>query len=174
MIDYLKFYDDENYLLNEVGPRFRATGTIEAADFYMILIWKAERAKNTHKKRLAQQAGSFRAAVCQIASSLHTNDEQPKQLELLMTGWGFYIPTATAILTILYPERFTVYDVRVCAEVGYGYKPWREFSLQLWSDYEQFREAVISKAPPGLSLRDKDRFLIGRSFRLDVEKAVQD
>jgi len=174
MTNYLKFYDDERYLLEDVGPRFRATGTIEPADFYMILIWKAERAKNTHKARLTKKAGSFKSAVSQIASSLHQTSEQDSRLQILMRGWGFYIPTATAILTILYPEEFTVYDVRVCGEVGCDHKPCREYSPRLWDDYKRFREAVISKAPAGLSLRDKDRFLVGRSFRLDVEKDCKD
>lgn len=48
-IDYLKYYDVEKYLLEEVGKRFRETGELEPADFYTILIWKAERAKNRHK-----------------------------------------------------------------------------------------------------------------------------
>jgi hypothetical protein len=175
MTDYRKFYDEERYLLHEVGPHFRATGTIEPADFYMILIWKAERAKNKHKERLKKKAhGSFEAAVSKVASSLHQTPEQPKRLQILMTEWEFYIPTATAILTILYPEEFTVYDVRVCGQVDCDYKPWRKYSPQLWEDYERFREAVISNAPADLSLRDKDRFLVGRSFRLDVEKDCRD
>jgi hypothetical protein len=173
MTDYLKFYDDERYLFEEVGPHFREAGIIEPADFYMILIWKAERGKNKNRDRLKKQAGSFQSAVSLIASELHKTPEQDKRLQVLMDQWGFYIPTATAILTILYPEEFTVYDVLVCREVGCDYKPWREFSPGLWGDYEQFRDAVISKTPTGLALRDKDRFLIGRSFRLGVERDCQ-
>jgi hypothetical protein len=72
-------------------------------------------------------------------------------------------------LTILYPEDFTVYDYRVCDEVGERYTPWLSFSERLWDKYEQFQDAVISNTPSHLSLRDKDRFLIARSIRKEIE-----
>jgi hypothetical protein len=171
MTDYLKFYDDERYLFKEVGRDFRATGVIEPADFYMILIWKAERAKNRHRDRLKRiAAGSFQEAVEQIAGSLHASHEQKQRLQLLMCKWEFALPTASAILTVLYPDEFTVYDRLVCKELKIKYQPQREFSDALWADYGQFREAVInSEAPVDLCLRNKDRFLVARSFRKGVE-----
>jgi hypothetical protein len=172
--DYLKFYDDEQYLLGEVRKRFQETAKIEPADFYTILIWKAARAKSRHKKRLTRIGGSFGSAVAQIASELHKSASDKGRLELLMNKWWFLLPTATAILTILYPEVFTVYDWRVCEEVGCDYEPWcsRDFSDALWSHYESFKQAVIDYPhfPGNLSLRDKDRFLIGRSTRKGIER----
>lgn len=170
MIQYQKFYNDERYLLEEVGPQFRKTGVIDPPDFYMILIWKAERAKTNHLKRLKNKAGTFRGAVSEIASALFNAHGQKERLRTLMDNWGFYIPTATAILTILYPEEFTVYDTVACSQVGCAYKPWREFSDRLWADYEEFRAAVIRETPAELSLRDKDRFLMGKAFRESVER----
>jgi hypothetical protein len=169
--DYLKFYDNERYLLDEVGPRFRETGELEPADFYTLLIWKAERDKNQHKKRLAKIAGSFGNAVQQIASELHHSIDHKHRLELLIDKWEFALPTASAILTILYSDAFTVFDWRVCEEVGCDYKPWpsRWFSDAMWSHYESFKQAVINVTPAHLSLRDKDRFLIGRSTRKSIE-----
>jgi len=163
-IGYLKFYDDEEYLL-EVGERFRENGKIDAADFYMLLIWKANRAKNYHRDRLKDKSGTFQAAVQNIASELFASTEQKQRLQILMEKWGFALPTATAILTILYPDDFTVYDWRVCGEVGRPYRPWLG-----WDEYEQFKKAVIDETPDGLSLRNKDRFLIGRSIRRGIER----
>jgi len=172
--DYLKFYDDERYLL-DVGRRFRASGNIQAADFYMLLMWKANRAKNIHRDRLKRMGdGSFEAAVARIASGLHASTERKQRLSILMEKWKFALPTATAILTILYPDDFTVYDYRVCAEVKQRYTPWLSFSDKLWDKYEQFQAAVISetnKAPEELrTLRDRDRFLTARSIRREIEK----
>src|SRR6266446_3367439 len=164
--DYRKFYDAERYLLDEVGPRFRETGELEPADFFTLLIWKAERKKNDHKKRLAKIAGSFENAVHQVASELHKSTAHKHRLEVLINKWRFYLPTASAILTILYPDVFTVFDWRVCKEVVCAYEPWRSrrsFSDVLWGRYESFKQAVINQTPTHLSLRDKDRFLIGRS-----------
>jgi hypothetical protein len=169
--DYRKFYDHERYLLDEVGPRFREIGVLEPSDFYTLLIWKAERAKNTHKRRLTKIAGSFGSAVQQIASELHVNTSHKHRLEVLLKKWQFKLPTASAALTILYPDAFTVFDWRVCKEVGLDYKPWNErpFSDALWGHYESFKQAVINQTPAQLSLREKDRFLIGRSTRKSIE-----
>jgi hypothetical protein len=162
--DYRKYYDDEAYLM-AAGDHFRQTGKIDAADFYMLLMWKANRAKNYHRDRLKDKAGSFQAAVSSIASELHSSTGQKEKLEILLGKWGFALPTASAILTILYPDDFTVYDYRVCREVGRPYKNWLG-----WDEYDQFKKAVIANAPKDFSLRDKDRFLIGRSSRKDIER----
>jgi hypothetical protein len=172
-IDYRKFYDDESYLFDEVGPRFQRNGVIEASDFYMMLIWKANRAKNRHRDRLKRVSHStFADAVTDLARSLFKADTDKERLHLLMSRWGFYLPTASAILTILYPGNFTVFDYRVAYEVKFKNLAQREFSDQLWAEYRDFCEEV-RVAPPeafGLSLRDCDRFLIGRSFRKELER----
>src|SRR5208283_4446395 len=154
----------------EVGPRFRQSGELEPADFYTLLIWKAERAKNHHRKRLTKIAGSFECAVHQIASELHESNSDKHRLEVLMNKWLFSLPTASAILTMLYPDVFTVYDWRVCEEVGCDYEPWcsRCFSEALWSYYESFKQAIMNQTPDHLDLRDKDRLLIGRSTRRSI------
>jgi hypothetical protein len=163
--DYLKFYDAEDYLL-EVGKTFRDNAKIEPADFYMILVWKANRAKNYHRDRLKDIAGgSFKIAVSTIASELSSATREKQRLEILLGKWKFALPTATAILTILYPDHFTVYDYRVCKEVGVTYRPWLG-----WDEYEQFKRAVIAAAPQDLCLRNKDRFLMGRSVRKGIEQ----
>lgn len=169
-VDYRKFYDYEGYLIDEVGANFQKTGVLEPADFYTILIWKAERAKNRHKQRLAKLGGSFDEAVRRIASELNGSGSDKVRLKYLMTEWWFLLPTASAILTILYPEDFTVYDWRVCDELRITYEPWhsRGFSDDLWEHYQTLKNAVVQGAPAKLSLRDKDRFLIGRSTRKTI------
>ena len=47
--DYRKFSNLGRYLIEEVGPRFRATGAIDPVDMFMIFIWKANR-ENTRVK----------------------------------------------------------------------------------------------------------------------------
>lgn len=62
-----EYYEPESYLLDEVGPAFRATGKLDCADFYTILIWKAEREKTRHKDRLKRNSlGTFEDAVMRI------------------------------------------------------------------------------------------------------------
>jgi len=171
-IDYRKFYDDEQYLL-DVGQAFRKGEPLDAVDFYMMLVWKANRAKNYHRERLKRISGkAFKEAVSMIASGLRDRSEAADRLELLMREWGFALPTATAILTLLYPDEFTVYDVLVCNELGWIYRPYLSFSSKLWSDYLAYKRAVIEATPADLSLRDKDRFLIGRAYRNSYLAAI--
>jgi len=171
MGDYLKFYDLEKFLFDEVGPRFRKDGTIEAVDFFMIFIWKANRAKTRVRDRLKRRAGTFETAVAQIAASLSAATHEKERLRILMEDWELKIPMASAILTVLDDKHFTVYDIRVCKQLALEYRPDREFSDALWADYEKYREAVVKRTPPEIeSLRDRDRFLWGKSLRLDAER----
>lgn len=175
-VSFKEYYDDETYLLEKVAPHFRLTGKLDTPDFMMMLIWKAERAKNHHKKRLREKAGSFRKGVEELASDIWLAKDRRNRLQVLMSRWGFLLPTGTAILTLLYQDEFTVYDWRVCEEVGIEYGPWcyRGFSDSLWEHYESFQRAVMSSLPEIASLREKDRFLIGRSNRKSIEEDCRD
>lgn len=176
IVDYKKFYDVETYLLTEVGPLFRQTGALDPKDFYLILVWKANRAKNYAKKRLKAKAGTFAEAVRQIADGLRNATSRKQRIETLMQRWGFRFATATAILTILCPDEFTVFDTNVCDEIGFDYRPWadRGFSDALWQYYESYQQAVIAQTPGETALRDRDRFLFGRYVHKQLERACAD
>lgn len=176
IVDYKKYYDIETYLLNEVGPVFRQNGTLDHKDFYLILVWKANRAKSYAKKRLAAKAGTFPEAVRQIADALNKATSRKQSLEILMRKWGFRLATATAILTILYPDEFTVFDKNVCDEVAFAYRPWadRGFSDALWRYYESYQQAVVAQTPSEAALRDSDRYLFGRYVYKELERACAD
>src|SRR6266536_3293414 len=82
----------------------------------------------------------------------------------LWSEWGLRLPTASAVLAILYPDEFTVYDYRVCAQLDdfYNLATLSKFDV-VWRRYQQFRDRVRETTPDGLSLRDKDRYLWGKS-----------
>ena len=163
--DFKKFYDLETYLFSEVADTFGKTGKISTTDFFMIIIWKSNRAKTTVKKTLSKNVNDFAEAVEQIAKSLSSTTNNKRRLYILMHDWGLRLPMATAILTVLFSDDFTVYDVRVCNELDDFHKlDWWIFSDKLWDEYVRFVEAVRAKTPQNLSLRDKDRYLWGRSF----------
>ncbi|HSW00468.1 MAG TPA: hypothetical protein VLI39_09870 [Sedimentisphaerales bacterium] len=178
-IDYRKFYDAniESYLLTEVAKRFHEFGEVTPFDFYLILHWKAPRSKNRTKERLHRATnGGFACAVKQITEALYCPSQPAKdRLKLLMEDWGFRLPTATAILTVLWPEEFTVYDRRVCDTLGdFHYLGARHFSDDLWRDYLSFKQGVIDEKPCDLSLRDKDRYLWGKSFFEQAQNDCRD
>ena len=51
-LDYLRYYDLEAYLFEDVTSRFRTAGSLSAFDFFLIVIWKANRAKTYMATRL--------------------------------------------------------------------------------------------------------------------------
>ena len=65
-----------------------------------------------------------------------------------MTKWAFRLPTASAILTVLYPDVFTVYDRRVCKVLGaFDQLANMKWSVELWREYRRFVDAVRTAAP---------------------------
>lgn len=171
-IDYALFQNLESYLFRHVGPRFQASHQISAVDFYIIMAWKANRSKNKGRDRLKLLGGSFDEAVASIAAALAFAEGNKERLRCLMIDWRFRLPIASAILSVLYPEEFTIYDVRVCAELkDFTRMGDRMFSDNLWAEYERFLEAVHAAVPHKRSLREKDHFLWGRSFH---KSAVRD
>jgi len=169
---YLDYYNLERYLFDVVSARFEAAGSLSAFDFFCIVIWKANRAKSRVAKRLLSKGEytSLGDAVGALTRQLAQASSAEARFLQLVDAWGFRLPMASAILSILFPSEFTVYDVRVCNEL-------REFhSLQdlakparQWKGYQRYMAAVDLATPPGLSLRDKDRWLWGKSFATQLE-----
>lgn len=175
MVDYLKYYDLESYLFNIVRPRFAEQGYLSAEDFFCIVIWKANRAKSKVAKKLLERSySSLDDAVHELTSGLARQTTAKDRLRYLMQSWDFRLPMSSAILTVLYPDEFTVYDVRVCDSLAkfQNLSSVTKFE-KLWCGYEEFRCEVEKRAPSGLNLRDKDRYLWGKSFceqlKVDVE-----
>ena len=166
--DYLAYYDLETYLFKTVHYRFHKEQKLDAFDLFSIIIWKANRAKSKLAHRLIKQAGSLEEAANQFTHSLYEAKSPESRLIMAMDCWGFYLPMASAILTVLWPEDFTVFDIRVCHELASNQT--EDFSRlgnisakRLWPKYCEYCEAVKRTVPQHRSLRDKDRFLWGRS-----------
>jgi hypothetical protein len=175
MMDYLKFYDLESYLLKEVKERFCSRSELRPLDLFLMLHWKAIRAKTRTKDRLIEKVGGFEKAAAEIAKSISDASKPKERLRVLMVNFHLRLPTATAILTILYPKKFTVYDERVCKQLK-NFKPINTYCPdknwdRIWSAYRDFKQRVIDETPRELSLRDKDRYLWARDF---IEQAECD
>jgi hypothetical protein len=117
--DFSRYYNLETYLFQEVSERFENERTLCAFDFFCIVIWKANRAKSKVAKRLlAQGHPNLECAVAALVAAIDNTDNKKDKLGVLVNDWGFRLPMASAILTVLYPADFTVYDVRVCDVLG--------------------------------------------------------
>lgn len=164
----IQFYTLESYLFNTVHRRFTEQGHLGAFDFFCIVIWKANRAKTKVAKRLLGDTKKTLDEVVVTLTKAIAAQETPKdKMRLLMFGdIRFRLPMASAILTVLYPDEFTVYDYRVCDTLN-GFRNLTNLTNidKLWEGYSAFKNAVISNSPAGLSLRERDRYLWGKSFR---------
>ncbi len=164
----IQFYSLESYLFDTVHRRFAEQGYLAAFDFFCIVIWKANRAKTKVAKRLlGNTTRTLDEVVVELTKSIAAQGTPKDKMRLLMFGdIRFRLPMASAILTVLYPDDFTVYDYRVCETLG-GFGNLTNITNidKLWEGYSAFKSAVISNSPPGLLLRDMDRYLWGKSFR---------
>lgn len=172
----LKYYDLEGYVFNDVTATYQKNKTISTFDFFCIVVWKANRAKSKVAKRLlAQGYSNLNDAVTALLNAIAVATEPKQRLRVLIKDWGFRLPMASAILTVLFPEEFTIYDVRVCEILGsftdIQYKTKFE---NLWSGYSEYVNAVIAAVDGRHSLRDKDRILWGRSFAKQLERDIRD
>lgn len=179
MSEHLRYYDLETYIFEDVHDRFHDEGYLSAFDFFSIIIWKANRAKSKVAKRLLKEApegaADLHVIVGNLTRSLFDAQTPQERLRILMKDWGFKLPMASAVLTVLWPNSFTVYDARVCEQLG-QFKRVANWSRidGIWLAYEQFCIAVLAAAPEGASLRDADRYLWGKSsaqqLREDIER----
>jgi hypothetical protein len=174
-IDFRDYYDLEQYLFETVSKRFAQERSLGALDFFCIVIWKANRAKSKIAKRLLSHASypdldtAARALTVEVACSATPKD----RLRILLDGWGFRLPMASAILTVLYPDEFTVYDVNVCDALGdfHRLNHVSRFN-EIWSAFALYTAAVQANGPVGFSLRDKDRWLWGKTFAQQLKSDI--
>lgn len=171
-MDYKKLYNLERYLLEDVKDNFNKREYLTADEFFCIIIWKANRSKTKIKARLKKIDKNLQKVVRKITSDLFNKKTHKEKLSYLMSPeCGFRLPMASAILTILYPSEFTVYDIRVCNMLKNFHKLQNKTnSDKIWEGYQKFKAAVINAVPNEANLRDKDRYLWAKSFCEDLNK----
>ncbi len=175
--EFLQYYDMESYLFKVVSDRYARDKTLTAFDFFCIVIWKANRAKSRVAERLLAHGNgqpNLESAVRSLLTAISEAKDKRARLSVLIESWGFRLPMASAILTVLYPEDFTVYDTRVC-DVLSDFKDAQDKAnfITLWERYAAYVSAVKEAVPECSSLRDKDRFLWGKSFATQLRSDIQ-
>lgn len=182
-MDYLKYYDLEKYLFETVSPRFRKDTHLCAFDFLSIVNWKSPRPKRRIINGLCKRRKTgFEEAVRDLTHDIHRAEDHQTRLKILLDRPGIGLAMATAILTVLYPEDFTVYDQRVCTSLGdyvpqSGVRSFRNLGnrnkAKIWEGYVEFLEAVRENTPHDLSLRDKDRWLWAKAVVKQMETEIR-
>lgn len=164
---FLEYYDIETYLFANVHRRFRRDGYLCAFDFFSIVRWKSNRPRKRIRDGLREERSpDIDEAVKSLTCEIHEAEDDERRFKILMDPRvrGVGLAMATAILTVLYPDDFTVYDTRVSAQLkrsGFGCfsNLGNRSKSTIWEGYKEYRQAVQKAAPEGLRLRDKDRWL---------------
>jgi hypothetical protein len=169
-MNYLKYYDLEEYLFTDVKNAFDSRGHLTHEEFFSIVIWKANRAKTAIKRKLAKRGKSLAVVVQDLSSQINKAASDEERLRIFLDDWHFGLPMATAILTVLYPDRFTVYDVRVRGQLGIPDFAGLKNQIEL---YFKGYLPKVAAMPEARTLRDKDRYLWGKSAHDDLLAFLQ-
>jgi hypothetical protein len=167
MSEGLDYYFPETRVFPQIaqidGPR-----KLKKQDVLLILKWKLSRIKKSNdetvsdsKLRLINQCVEKAGRDGREVDALNELDEVP----------GIGLATATAILTVCYPDKFTIIDRRVLEILGLS-----PTKAEGWSAERYFQEYVPrvkeQSAQWGCTLRDADRALWGLSVRDDVNRII--
>lgn len=178
--DYLQYYWLEQEYLEKIRLSFYEKKYLTAEEFFSIVEWKNPKFGKTKLSHLTtKEIENLSRNVYEASPS------KEKRLEIMLKDEkgnkrkGIKLATASAILTILFPTEFTVYDVRVRSkwilispEDGKTMYPDITDNNQVaeiyFSDYlpkiKNFAE--INK----MSLRDCDRALWAKSWHDDLTR----
>jgi hypothetical protein len=111
--EYRRYYLLEDYLFDEVRVHFEKNQTLTPEEFLAIIIWKSNRSKTDVIAGIEVSEKTVGALMSQIAGA-----EDIDKVKLLIEIGGIAIPIASAILTVCYPQKFTVVDYRACAALA--------------------------------------------------------
>lgn len=158
---YLEYYFLENYLLNDVKKNFWKRGYLTPKEFFAIIIWKSNRSKTRVRKGIEKNGKTIR----QITTELFLAKTHERKLEILCSITNIGISIASAVLTVCYPNDFTVVDYRArtsLKSLGIKIKGDPTINFQAYFDYLKSCKTLSKKYE--LSLRDFDRALWAKDF----------
>ena len=165
--DYLKFYEfsSEEHLFQNVSGSFRRNGCLSAEEFFAVIIWKSNRSKTRIRDGILRTGKS----VEETTRGMHQHAAAGEKVKKLLDIDGIGIPVASAILTVCYPDQFTVVDYRARAAIE---KLWPAKSKTVAPVPTQYIKGYLRYVAvcqqianeQGMCLRDVDRALWGCDF----------
>lgn len=158
---YLKYYFLENYLFNEVGKDFQKRGYLIPEEFFAIVIWKSNRTKTNVKRGIEKSKKTIRT----ITSEVFQVKTSEQKITTLTSIPSIGIPMASAILTVCYPDDFTVADYRACAALkDFGEEIIGNPTAKISTYLEYLKKCKKLAKEYNFSLRDFDRILWAKDF----------
>lgn len=177
MIDdnFLKYYWLEKDYFPEIREFFFKEHYLKPEQFFAIVFWKSVRPRKLIKDGLRANGKSLDESVKQLTQKIFNEKNNSKKLQILLdNNKGFKVSMASAILTVLYPEDFTIYDYRVWNQVK-NTMDQKEISNKkdVINLYWKFVK-LVKEHTNNFTLRDGDRNLWGKSWHYDLQKFISD
>src|SRR6266851_2030352 len=95
-MNYLKYYNLEDYLFTDVTNAFRDRGYLTPGEFFSIVIWKANRSKTSIKRKLAKRGKNLAAAVQDLTMQIHQAASDEERLRIFLSkDWAFGMAMGT-------------------------------------------------------------------------------
>lgn len=158
---YIKYYFLENYLFSEVSAAFKERGFLAPEEFFAILIWKSNRSKTKIRDSILKNGKTVRGIMTEVSKA----DTPGLKLDILDSVPYIGIPIASAILSVCYPDDFTVADYRACAAIKkYGKEINGNPTASKTAYFEYLNACKELARESNLSLRDFDRMLWAKDF----------
>lgn len=143
-------YSLEDHLFSVVGPQIKKRGYMTFDDFYRIAMWKSARQKPNYLQN--------KNNVESISKDAFSIQGESEKMDMLCCLKGVGIPTASAILTIVYPENYAVIDVRcieMLQELGYSIK--KTITPNNWLKYLDITRKIAKEN--NITAREVDKAL---------------
>ena len=160
----------EQYLFEIVSDRFAEEQTLTPYDFFAIIVWKSNRSKMNVRDGLLAAGKSPADVMADVVAA----DTPRGKIETLLQIRGIGAPIASAILTVCYPDEFTVLDDRVWRTLKQArVDGLPDYSPSSPEDYIRYCQVCRRLAAErGMSLRDLDRALWAKSWEDDLRRLI--
>lgn len=165
--EYLKYYNTEELLFSKdesigIGMKIKKRGHLLFKEFYFICMWKSPRPKKLYESEKNKKNVEY---ITKEAFKI--NDEKDKILKLCELD-GVQIPTASAILSVVFPEKYAVIDIRVLSILNefklIKYEEQQSITPKMWVEYLDIL-SNLSKNNNNIEFREIDKILFGYSVK---------
>jgi len=158
---YSKYANLEEYLFNSIQKNFEKNHQLTPEEFYTIVIWKANRAKTLIKRELRKSNISIK----KLSRDLYSQKDPKEKIKLLVDIKGIGYPIASAILSVCYPDEYTIVDYRVkktMTKLGIKIDGNPSANADAYLDYVMQCKKLANDNK--VSLRSIDKYLWGYDF----------
>jgi hypothetical protein len=175
----LECYDPENRVFPHVAEKIAKGEELTERDVLLILKWKLYRTKDSYADTVAKDK---LIEINRAVAEAQNPDRRVEAVEALDKIPGIGLATATAILTVCYPDQFSIIDWRVLETLelhptGLASEKRGEYDASQWkakSYVDEFLPKVKERSEVwGCTLRDADRALWGLSVNRNIEGVIR-